>query len=164
MYEVILLMSYCWRFIVSKNRLQCKSTKIPYGYWQANLFVSITIRTNLPDILLPMRLRNGLSFSKIAIFHFVKKKKVKFSHSLILQNVFSSWIEKTMTKTIRCHWENRFVPYGNVLFLSLFSLSKNWMHHVGWGCAEILPEMKLITFRCVNTEASANAMIIVKHH
>ena len=68
-------MSYCWRFIVSKKRLQCKSTKIPYGYWrQANLFVSITIRTNLPDILLPMRLRNGLSFSKIAIFHFVKKK------------------------------------------------------------------------------------------
>ena len=74
MYEVILLMCYCWRFIVSKNRLQCKSTKIPHGYWrQANLFVSITIRTNLPDILLPMRLRNDLSFSKIAIFHFVKK-------------------------------------------------------------------------------------------
>ena len=62
-----------WRFIVSKNRLQCKSTKIPHGYWrQANLFVSITIRTNLPDILLPMRIRNDLSFSKIAIFHFVK--------------------------------------------------------------------------------------------
>ena len=47
-------------------------------------------------------------------------------------------------------------PYGNVLFLSLFSLSKNWMHYVGWGCAEILPEMKLFTFRCVNTEASAD--------
>ena len=74
MYEVILLMSYCWRFIVSKNRLQCNSTKIPHGYWrQANLFVSITIRTDLPGILLPMRLRNDLSFSKIAIFHFVKK-------------------------------------------------------------------------------------------
>ena len=27
---------------------------------------------------------------------------------------------------------------GNVLFLSLFSLSKNWMHNVVWGCAEIL--------------------------
>ena len=67
-------MSYCWRFIVSKNRLQCNSTKIPHGYWrQANLFVSITIRTDLPSILLPMRLRNDLSFSKIAIFHFVKK-------------------------------------------------------------------------------------------
>ena len=108
------------------------------------------------DILLPMRLRNDLSFSKIAIFSLRKKKTVKFPHSLILQKVFSSWIEKTMTKTIRCHWENRFVPYGNVLCLSLFSLSKNWMHHVGWGCTEILPEMKLFTFRCVNTEASAD--------
>ena len=27
-------------------------------------------------------------------------------------------------------------PNGNVLFLSLFSLSKNWMYNVGWGCAE----------------------------
>ena len=30
-------------------------------------------------------------------------------------------------------------PSGNVFFLSLFSLSKNWMHNVVWGCAEILP-------------------------
>ena len=30
-------------------------------------------------------------------------------------------------------------PNGNVLFLSLFSLSKNCMHYVIWGCAEILP-------------------------
>ena len=29
-------------------------------------------------------------------------------------------------------------PNGNVLFLSLFSLFKNWMHNVVWGCAEIL--------------------------
>ena len=29
--------------------------------------------------------------------------------------------------------------YGNVLFLSLFSLSKNWMHNVVWGCAETQP-------------------------
>ena len=28
---------------------------------------------------------------------------------------------------------------GDVLFLSLFSLSKNWRHNVVWGCAEILP-------------------------
>ena len=28
-------------------------------------------------------------------------------------------------------------PNGNLLFLSLFSLSKNWMHNVVWGCAEI---------------------------
>ena len=30
-------------------------------------------------------------------------------------------------------------PNGNVLFLSLFPLFKNWIHNVGWGCAEILP-------------------------
>ena len=111
----------------SKNRLQCKSTKIPHGYWrQANLFVSITIRTNLPDILLPMRLRNDLSFSKIAIFHFVKKKTVKFPHSLILQNVFSSWIEKTMTKTLNT------LPLGKqiyslrqcIVFVIVFSIQE----------------------------------------
>ena len=30
-------------------------------------------------------------------------------------------------------------PNGNVFFLSLFSLFKNWMHNEVWGCAEILP-------------------------
>ena len=30
-------------------------------------------------------------------------------------------------------------PNGNVLFLSLFSLFKNWMYNVVSGCAEILP-------------------------
>ena len=30
-------------------------------------------------------------------------------------------------------------PNGSVLFLSLFSLSKNRMHYVVMGCAEILP-------------------------
>ena len=34
-------------------------------------------------------------------------------------------------------------PNRNVLFLSLFSLFKNWMHNVGWGCAEILPSLQM---------------------
>ena len=36
---------------------------------------------------------------------------VKFAHSPILHlyYAFSSWIEKTMKKTIHRHWENRFV-------------------------------------------------------
>ena len=34
-------------------------------------------------------------------------------------------------------------PNGNVLFLLLFSLSKNWMNNVVWGCAEILPYFNL---------------------
>ena len=37
-------------------------------------------------------------------------------------------------------------PNGNVLFLSLFSLFKNWMHNVGWGCAEILPFRLYVSF------------------
>ena len=32
-------------------------------------------------------------------------------------------------------------PNGDILFLSLSSLSKNWMHNVGWGCAETLPKV-----------------------
>ena len=32
-------------------------------------------------------------------------------------------------------------PNGNLLFLSFFSLSKNWMHDIVWGCAEILPNL-----------------------
>ena len=41
---------------------------------------------------------------------------VKFPHSPILHYAFSSWIEKLMTKTVDCHWENRFVLqyYGAV--------------------------------------------------
>ena len=34
--------------------------------------------------------------------------RVKFPHSPILHYPFSSWIEKTVTKTIHCHWENIF--------------------------------------------------------
>ena len=32
------------------------------------------------------------------------------------------------------------------MFLSLFSLSKNWMHNVLWGCAEILPYLRAVVF------------------
>ena len=39
---------------------------------------------------------------------------VKFPHSPIPHYAFSSWIEKTMTKTIHCHWENRFVLLPNI--------------------------------------------------
>ena len=38
-------------------------------------------------------------------------------------------------------------PNGDILFLSLSSLSKNWMHNVGWGCAEILPSTLLKEYK-----------------
>ena len=51
---------------------------------------------------------------------------VKFPYSPILHYAFSSWIEKTMTKTIRCQWEtdlfcNSMGLCGNftLIFLSL---------------------------------------------
>ena len=57
MYEVVFLFFYYWRFIVLKNRLN--STEILHGYqWQANLLFAITVRTDLPNMLLPMQLRN----------------------------------------------------------------------------------------------------------
>ena len=34
-------------------------------------------------------------------------------------------------------------PNSNVLFLSFFALSKNWMHNVRWGYAEILPTWEI---------------------
>ena len=46
-------------------------------------------------------------FTKIA--QSFTRGSVKFPNSPILHCAFSSWIEKTMTKTIHCHWENRFV-------------------------------------------------------
>ena len=68
MYEAVLLFYYCWRFMVLKNRLQFKSTKILHGYErQANLFVAIAVRTDLPKVLLPMRLRNRNIYM---IYHF----------------------------------------------------------------------------------------------
>ena len=68
MYEVVLLFFYRWRFIVLKNRPQCSSTKILHGYQrQANLFVAMAVRTDLPNMLLPMRLRNRNIWSNCRI-------------------------------------------------------------------------------------------------
>ena len=55
-----------------------------------------------------------------------KKLRVKFPHSPILNYAFSSWLEKTMKKTIHFHWENRFVLT------------------IVWGCAETLPKLSNI--------------------
>ena len=38
-----------------------------------------------------------------------QNNEIKFPHSPNLHYAFSSWIEKTITKTIHFHWENRFV-------------------------------------------------------
>ena len=51
-----------------------------------------------------LKMDNSLSW---VLFKQSVKFPVKFPYSPILHNVFSSWIEKTMTKTIHFHWENR---------------------------------------------------------
>ena len=47
---------------------------------------------------------------------------VKFPHSPILHYAFSSWIEKTTTKTIHCPWENRaeFYPFSLLSAIQIF--------------------------------------------
>ena len=46
---------------------------------------------------------------------------IKFAHSPILHYTFSSWIEKTMKKTIHRHWENRFVIQIGLFFIGFYS-------------------------------------------
>ena len=48
-------------------------------------------------------------------------------------------------------------PNGNALFLLLFSLFKNWMHNVGWGCAEILPKFHLTKLKLYNSCGSVSS-------
>ena len=52
--------------------------------------------------------RRSISYAEVNLRR-NKRNIYKFPHSPILHDAFSSWIEKTMTKTIHCHWENRFV-------------------------------------------------------
>ena len=51
-------------------------------------------------------------------------------------------------------------PNGNVLFLSLFSLCKNWMHNVIWGCAEIISQI-LTNFETNDPNAWIHAWEVV---
>ena len=75
---------------------------------------------------------------------------VKFRHSPILHYAFSSWIEKAMTKTIHCHWENRFVLQWHgalrkfyhdavyVIFQQSLYLFWNWLNWERFGIIFII--------------------------
>ena len=58
-----------------------------------------------------------------------------------ITNIIRSWSKKNF-RTAPYYCKTICFPNGNVLFLSLFSLSKNWMHNIGWGCAGILPDLQ----------------------
>ena len=56
----------------------------------------------------------------------------KFPQSPILHYAFSSWMEKTMTKTMHCLWKNRFVLQqyglcGNFTLNFVYILSDGWL-------------------------------------
>lgn len=70
-----------------------------------------------------------------------EKARVKFPHSLILHFAFSSWIEKIMTKTRHCHWENRSVlqQYGAV---RKFYFTCQQKHFSAKNCLKFGTEMK----------------------
>ena len=63
------------------------------------------------------------------------------AQTLLLQrgNMFQNWWQNSLRDFFDvCICKCTRFPDGNLLFLSLFSLSKNWMHNVGWGCALVL--------------------------
>ena len=91
-----------------------------------------------------MRLRNDLSFSKIAIFHFVKKNG-KIS------------AQPYPTKCIQ------FLDRENNEKNNTLPLGKQICFSIVWGCAEILPSTKApvgISCRVLNANLRLNAYII----
>ena len=79
-----------------------------------------------------MVILSRLNFRKI---HNSNKLRVKFPHSPILHYAFSSWIEKTMTKTMdRKKTDNNKKKNRK--------LGKQICFTIVWGCAEILPNFK----------------------
>ena len=91
----------CWRasvlMIISLILMNfvCDSTVILKG--------DIRYLSHLHFVLFRLQIR------KITLHCLLMKEMVKFPHNPIPHYAFSSWIDKTMTKTIHGHWENRFV-------------------------------------------------------
>ena len=89
MYEVDLLFFFCWWHVILKNRLQYKSTKILHGHqWQVNFFISISVRTDLPnmlshtvwfDLLIKVELRLKCDLVLISAVITVKVRDLNFS-------------------------------------------------------------------------------------
>ena len=88
-----------------------------------------------------MRLRNDLSFSKIAIFHFVKKISAQPYPTKCIQLLDRENNDKNNT-----------LPLGKQICFSIV-----------WGCAEMLPSAKApvgISCRVLNANLRLNAYII----
>ena len=91
-----------------------KVTNQTAGKWKTKSIMWQILQFLFPKLL--FLISNWLSTASIKYFNWpshvfgrFQTGWVKFPHSPILHYAFSSWIEKTMTKTIHCHCENRFV-------------------------------------------------------
>ena len=100
------------------NYFQACGRFINFSYIRSH-FLLLVVFLCVSDLL--WRLLNLV----LVLGHSIEIRSVKFPHSPILHYALSSWIEKKITKTIHCHWENR------------FGLT------IVWGCAEILRWTKL---------------------
>ena len=115
--------SYCFGFIsiaftVKSKKLNSKITKheetislaeakhLPFG----RLFSEAVKEGSISDVEFDLILR------EIEQYYLLKNQPIKFPPSPIPHYAFSSWAEKTLTKTIHCHRENKFVlqKYGAV--------------------------------------------------
>ena len=108
----------CW--LVTECRLQTEDRKLQTGYKMQTenlncFFVGYVIKSRLTTYrasrnrFFAIIFHDHLHYCEIFLAHFlISFISVKFPHSPILHYVFSSWIEKTIKKTIHCHWENRF--------------------------------------------------------
>ena len=108
----------CW--LATECRLQTEDRKLQTGYKMQTenlncFFVGYVIKSRLTTYRASRNrffaniFHDHLHYCEIFLAHFlISFISVKFPHSPILHYVFSSWIEKTIKKTIHCHWENRF--------------------------------------------------------
>ena len=108
----------CW--LTTECRLQTADRKLQTGYKTQTdnlncFFVGYVITSHLTTYrasrnrFFAIIFHDHLHYCEIFLARFlISFMSVKFPHSPILHHVFSSWIEKTVKKTIHCHWENRF--------------------------------------------------------
>ena len=108
----------CW--LTTECRLQTADRKLQTGYKTQTdnlncFFVGYVITSHLTTYrasrnrFFAIIFHDHLHYCEIFLARFlISFMSVKFPHSPILHYVFSSWIEKTVKKTIHCHWENRF--------------------------------------------------------
>ena len=142
-------MSYCWRFIVLKNRLQCNSTKIALKYhtatndkqtcsFQSSFEPTFPICSCQCDFVMIYR------FPKQLFFTLYRKNGKISAHPYPTKCI--QFLDRENND------KNNTLPFRKQICLSIV-----------WGCAEILSSAKApvgISCRALNANSRANACII----